>query len=75
MTSIFPGNIFKVISFHENCCILIKISLKFVPQGPINNIPTLVLIMAWPWSDDKPLSEPMMAYVADAYMRHLASMS
>ena len=25
----------------------IKISLKFVPKGPINNIPALVQIMAW----------------------------
>ena len=29
------------------CIISIKISLKFVPKGPINNIPTLVQIMAW----------------------------
>ena len=27
--------------------IWIKISLKFVPKGPVNNIPTLVQIMAW----------------------------
>ena len=40
--------------------ILIKISLKFVPNGPINNIPALVQIMAWRWPGDKPLSEPMM---------------
>ena len=24
---------------------------------------------------DKPLSEPMIVYIADAYMRHFASMS
>ena len=29
--------------------IAIKISVKFVPKGPINNIPTLVKIMAWHW--------------------------
>ena len=40
--------------------ISIKISLKFVPKGPINNIPSLVQIMAWRRSGDKPLSEPMM---------------
>ena len=40
--------------------ILIKISLKFVPKGPINNIPSLVQILAWRRSGDKPLSEPMM---------------
>ena len=31
--------------------------------------------MAWRLSGDKPLSEPMMTKVGDAYMRHLASMS
>ena len=40
--------------------ILIKISLRVVPRGPINNIPSLVQIKAWWWSGDKPLSEPMM---------------
>ena len=40
--------------------ISIKISLKFVPNGPINNIPALVQIMAWRRPGDKPLSEPMM---------------
>ena len=40
--------------------ISIKISLKFVPKGPINNIPALVQMMAWRRSGDKPLSEPMM---------------
>ena len=39
----------------------IKISLKFIPKGPINNTPVLVQIMAWRRSGDKPLSEPMMA--------------
>ena len=38
----------------------LKISLKFVPQGPINNIPALVQIMAWRRPGDKPLSGPMM---------------
>ena len=44
----------------ENVWILIKISLIFVPKGPVNNIPALVEIMAWRWPGDKPLSEPMM---------------
>ena len=43
----------------ENVSILIKILLKFIPNGPINNIPALVQIMAWRWPGDKPLSEPM----------------
>ena len=44
--------IFKCIFLNENVWILIEISLKFVPKGPINNIPALV--------GTKPLSEPMM---------------
>ena len=44
----------------ENAWISIKISLKFLPRGPINNIPTLVQVMAWRRPGDKPLSEPMM---------------
>ena len=56
----FPDDIFKWIFLNENVWILINISLKFVPRGPINNIPTLVQVMAWRRPGDKPLSEPMM---------------
>ena len=34
--------------------------MKFVPKGPINNIPALVHIMAWRRPGYKPLPEPMM---------------
>ena len=63
----FPDDIFKVIFFYGNCFILIKISLKFVPCALFDNIPALVQIMAWRRSGDKPLSEPMIAYVVKAY--------
>ena len=53
-------DIFKCIFLNENIWISIKISLKFVPKGPINNIPLLVQIMAWHRSGDKPLFEPVM---------------
>ena len=43
----FPEAIFKWIFLNENVWISIKISLKFAPRGPINNIPALVQIMAW----------------------------
>ena len=56
----FPDDIFKCIFLNENVLISIKISLKFVPKVPINNIPTLVPIMAWRRPGDKPLSEAMM---------------
>ena len=41
----FPDDIIKWIVLNENAWIPIKISLKFVPQGPIINIPALVQIM------------------------------
>ena len=56
----FPDDIFKCIFMNENILILIEISPKFVPNGPIHTILTLVQIMAWRRPGDKPLSEPMM---------------
>ena len=56
----FANTIFKCIFLNENAQISIKISLKFVPKGPINKISALVQIMAWRRSGDKPLFEPMM---------------
>ena len=51
---------FKCIFVNENVWTSIKISMKFVPTGLINNIPALVQIMAWRRLGDKPLSEAMM---------------
>ena len=54
----FPDDIFKIIFLNENVhiSISIKISLKCVPRGPINNIPALVQIIAWRqaiiWAND-----------------------
>ena len=45
----------KWIFLNEDVNISIDISLKFVPQGPMNNIPALVQIMAWRlliWTND-----------------------
>ena len=67
-------NIVRCISLNDNVSISIKISLKFVPNGPVNNIPALVQIIAWCRPGEKPLCEPMMQFT-DAYMRHLASLS
>ena len=71
----FPDDIFKCIFMKEKFCILTWISLKFVPKSPINNIPALVQIMVWCRPGDKPLSEPMMVNLLDAYMHHSASVS
>ena len=56
----FPDDIFQLIFLNENISISFKISMKFVPNGLINNIPTFVQIMAWRRTGDKPLSEPMI---------------
>ena len=55
-----PDDTFKCIFLNGNVLISIKILLKFVPKGLINNIPALDQIMAWRRPGDKPLSEPMM---------------
>ena len=54
----FANDIFKRIFFND-VWISINISLKFIPKGPIINIPALVQIMAWRRPGDKSLSEPM----------------
>ena len=59
MATIFAADFFKWIFFNVNFWITIKIPLKFVPRGPINNIPALDQVMAWYPPGDKPLSEPM----------------
>ena len=56
----FADDIFKCIFVNENDWISLRIWLKFVPMVRINNIPSLVQIMAWRRPGDKPLSEPMM---------------
>ena len=43
MAAIIPDNIFKCVFLNENAWISIKISLKFVPKDPMNNIPALVI--------------------------------
>ena len=43
---------------NKNCCILLSISMKSVPN---NDKPVSLLEMAWHWTGDKPLFEPMIA--------------
>ena len=71
----FADDIFKCISLNEKAWISIKIPVKFVPKGPINNNPALVQIMAWRRPGDKPLSEPMLTQFIDAYKWHQGEMS
>ena len=60
MAASFMTTFSNAFSWLKNVIISITISLKFVPKGSINNIPTLVQIMVWRRPGDKPLSEPMM---------------
>ena len=69
----FADDIFKCIFLNENALTSIQISLKFIPKGPINNMPALVPIMAWRRPGDKPLSEPMIVSLPTHI--HSASMS
>ena len=64
---LFADDTFKSIFLNENIRISIKISLKFVPEGLINKIPALFLIMACRRPGDKSLSEPMM----DSLLTHI----
>ena len=70
MAVILAEDIFKCIFLNENVKISIKISLKFVPNGPIDNKSALVQVMDWRRTGDKPLSEPMLTPFSGAYMRH-----
>ena len=66
----FTDDIFIRIFVNEKFYIFIEISLKFVPKGPITNDPALPQVMAWRRIGDKPLSEPMLTWFTDTYIRH-----
>ena len=55
----------------EKLCILIPISLKFVPKVAVDYKSALVQVMAWHQTGEKPLSEPMSSLylVPDLYVR------
>ena len=61
----FSDDTFKRIFQNEKNRIAVKISLKFVPKGPINKIPALVQIIIWTNNGQ----------VTNAYMSHSALMS
>ena len=69
MAAISQTIFFKRIFLYENVWISIKISVKFVPGEPIDNILALVQIIAQRRIGDKPLSEPKVAWFTDSYMR------
>ena len=46
------------------------ISLKFILRSPNDNKAALVQLMAWRWTDNKPLPEPMLTQFTDSYILH-----
>ena len=67
----FPDDNFETIVLKENYCILIQISLKFDPKGPIFNKLALVKVMAWCQTGDKRLLESIMVYFTNASINGL----
>ena len=57
----FACDIFKSIILTEIQHTLIEISVKFALKGVLDNKSSMVEAMAWRRTDDKPLSQPMMA--------------
>ena len=63
----FADNIYRLIFLYEKYCILIKISPKFLPDGPINTISALVQVMrpqpmTWIY-DDRPMMTTIHAVI------------
>ena len=59
MAAILADSIFNCIFLNENDIIPIQISLKYVPQSPIDNKPALVQVIvrrqAFTWTNDDPV--------------------
>ena len=70
MAATLADDKFRCIFLNGSDRIPIRFPLKFVRRSPIYNKPALVQMMAWRWIGDKPLSEPMLAQITDAYMRY-----
>ena len=65
----FAEDTLKRIFKNEKSCILIRISLKFVPKRPIDKKTALVQVMAWRRTGDKPLPEPMLTSLLTHILR------
>ena len=55
MAAILADDILNCIFLNKNDRIPIQTSLIYVPWSPIDNKPTLVQVMAWRQTGDKPL--------------------
>ena len=68
MVPILADDKFTRIFLNENDRIPIRISPKIVFRSVIDNKPALVQVMAWRRTGDKPLPEPILTQITDAYM-------
>ena len=75
MAATLADNIFKCNFVNESVLISLKTSLNFVRKGPIDYKSSLIQVMAWRQTGDKPLPEPMMVPLNGIYMHLPASMS
>ena len=66
----FADNIFESFFLNQNYCIFIKISLKYVPEGSVNNMSSFAQVMAWHCLGYKPLPELKMNKFIDTYASH-----
>ena len=71
----FGRRYFQSHFLERNVWISIKISLKSVPKGPIENKPELVQVMAWHRTGGMPLPEPLFTQSIDAYIWHYGEMT
>ena len=69
MAAILADDICKCIFLNAKDKILIQMSLKLVPRGPIDNKSSLVQVIVWRQTGEKPLPEPVMAQFTDTYMQ------
>ena len=55
-------------------CLYMDSNLKVIPQGPHNDKPALVQVIAWHPRSDKPLPEPMLTKSYDPIKGHWTTM-
>ena len=67
----FPDDIFKCIFMTEKFRIMIRISLKFVPMGSIDNKSALIQVMAW---RHQATSHYLSQWWPSSYMQHQGEM-
>ena len=70
MAAILQTTFLNAFSWMKSFVFRFKISLKLVPKGPIDNQSALVQVMAWRRTGDKPLSEPVLSQIRNAYLLH-----